>query len=117
MTAQTELVHDIAQKREVWKAYASGLLGSIQLIVLASICAGLVNTYLPLGLMLIKILQLISIIPGAAALYGHRAWLLRPTTNPSPAAVSLDKKIFTQLTIASFFFAVLAFQLSPPEST
>lgn len=81
--------------------------------ILALIAAGLgilINEYHLLSANGILFIQVLSLVPGAAALYGQKGCAIETWTRET-SAEKLDEKIFKCLFGVGFFLAVLAFVL------
>src|ERR1700722_17735109 len=84
-------------KKKIRKSYLKGFFGAIALTIVASTFAGVMNHQNFLNESLIKFVQLFSVVPGAAALYGKKALSEILTTGANSPEEKYNDLIFNCL--------------------
>lgn len=109
MTDETKQAIDEDQKvKVVLISYSKWFIGAATLAILASFAAYESNLYQPFSAFQIKVIQILSLLPEAAALGqsgGIQTWGGKST------AERLNERLFTTLTSIGFFLMVFSFQL------
>jgi hypothetical protein len=98
-------------KKRIRNYYVMGFFCASILVLCASACACWINHFKIFNTTCIKIIQLLSILPGAAAIYGKKAIPEIWTTAADSTEEKYNERIFNLVSSSGFFLAVWSFQL------